>query len=123
MKILKIKKTAFAILFTFGVVILQISCNSTQEKEKNSKPNFIVIFIDDMGYGDVGAFGHPTIKTPNLDKMATEGQKWTNFYVASSVCSPSRAALLTGRLPMSVQVLRVYFSRIRKPDFHKAKFP
>ena len=53
-----------------------------------------------MGYGDIGVFGNPTISTPNLDKMAYEGQKWTQFYSAASVCTPSRAALLTGRLPV-----------------------
>jgi len=53
-----------------------------------------------MGYGDVGSYGHPTIKTPNLDMMSYEGQKWTQFYSASSVCTPSRAALMTGRLPI-----------------------
>ena len=53
-----------------------------------------------MGYGDIGVFGNPTISTPNLDKMAFEGQKWTQFYSAASVCTPSRAALLTGRLPV-----------------------
>jgi arylsulfatase A len=66
----------------------------------NTKPNIVIIFCDDLGYGDIGCFGHPTIKTPNLDRMSQEGQKWTNFYSAASVCTPSRAALLTGRLPI-----------------------
>ena len=63
-------------------------------------PNFVVIFCDDLGYGDLGSFGNPTIRTPNLDRMAAEGQRWTSFYSADSVCTPSRAALLTGRLPI-----------------------
>lgn len=61
-------------------------------------PNFIIINCDDLGYGDLGCFGHPTIKTPNLDRMACDGQRWTSFYVSSAVSSPSRAGLLTGRL-------------------------
>jgi len=67
---------------------------------KTTRPNFIIILADDMGYGDLGAFGHSTIKTPNLDKMASQGQKWTNFYVAAPVSTPSRSGLLTGRLPV-----------------------
>ena len=63
-------------------------------------PNVIVILADDMGYGDTSQNGHPTIQTPHLDQMASEGQAWTHFYAAASVCSPSRAALLTGRLPI-----------------------
>jgi len=71
----------------------------TSEKSLR-KPNIVIIFADDMGYGDMGCLGHPTIATPNLDKMAAEGIKLTQFYSAASVCTPSRAALLTGRLPI-----------------------
>jgi arylsulfatase A-like enzyme len=62
-------------------------------------PNVVIIFTDDQGYGDLSCYGHPTIHTPHLDRLAAEGMKLTQFYVASPVCSPSRAALLTGCYP------------------------
>ncbi len=68
------------------------------------KPNFIIIFTDDQGYGDLGCFGSKTIKTPNLDRLAKEGRKFTSFMVASPVCSPSRTALLTGCYPKRVSM-------------------
>ena len=74
-------------------------------------PNIVVIFTDDQGYEDLGCFGSPLIKTPNLDRMAAEGRKFTSFYSANSVCSPSRAALLTGCYPTRVSVPGVLFPR------------
>ena len=64
------------------------------------RPNVVIINCDDLGYADLGCYGHPSIATPNIDRMASEGQKWTQFYVGASVCTPSRTALLTGRLPV-----------------------
>lgn len=66
------------------------------------KPNFVVIFIDDMGYGDIEPFGSTLNKTPHLNRMAAEGMKLTSFYVAAPVCTPSRAALMTGCYPKRV---------------------
>lgn len=68
---------------------------------ESDRPNFIVIFADDLGYGDLGCFGSETIKTPHIDRMAREGLKLTSFY-AQTVCGPSRAALLTGSYPLRV---------------------
>lgn len=71
-------------------------------------PNIVHIFCDDLGYGDLGCYGS-ALKTPNIDRLATEGVRFTHFYSANPVCSPSRAALLTGRYPTRVQVPAVLF--------------
>ena len=85
---------------TVMIAIVMSAMVSTPRAEAAEKPNFVLIFCDDLGYGDLACFGNPTIRTPNLDRLAREGQKWTSFYVGASVCTPSRAALLTGRLPI-----------------------
>ncbi|MCB8994226.1 MAG: sulfatase [Bacteroidales bacterium] len=70
------------------------------QAQPQDKPNIIIIFADDLGYGDLSCYAHPTIYTPNLDQMAHEGMRFTQFYNAACVCTPSRAGLLTGRLPI-----------------------
>ncbi len=67
-------------------------------REIDAKPNIVVIFTDDQGYGDLSCFGSTTIRTPRIDSLAVDGTKFTNFY-AQVVCGPSRSALLTGRYP------------------------
>ncbi len=84
-------KALALLLLLFGIATVQAD---------HHQPNFVVIFCDDLGYGDLGSFGNPTIRTPHLDRMAEEGQKWTQFYSADPVCTPSRAGLLTGRYPV-----------------------
>ncbi|MEP7365238.1 MAG: sulfatase [Acidobacteriota bacterium] len=65
-------------------------------------PNIVFLFADDMGYGDLQCYGHPTIRTPNIDRMAEEGIRFTSFYAAAPFCTPSRVGLLTGRYPVRV---------------------
>ncbi|MGB7345834.1 MAG: sulfatase-like hydrolase/transferase, partial [Pirellulaceae bacterium] len=64
-----------------------------------SKPNVVLIFVDDMGYGDLGCYGNAEIKTPNIDQLAADGQRWTSFYASGSTCVPSRTGLMSGRHP------------------------
>ncbi len=82
------------------LVVILAFISMTSFAVAKQQPNVVVIFADDLGYGDLGCFGHPTIATPELDRMAQEGMKLTQFYSAAPVCTPSRAALMTGRLPM-----------------------
>jgi arylsulfatase A len=63
------------------------------------KPNIVVLLCDDLGYGDLGCFAHPQMRTPHLDRLAAQGVRLTHCYSSSPVCSPSRAGLLTGRVP------------------------
>jgi arylsulfatase A len=76
---------------------------------KSSKPNIVVILADDLGYGDIGTFGATDIRTPNIDKLAAKGLKLTSFYSTSPVCSPTRAALITGRYPRRLGIDHVFF--------------
>ena len=92
-------------LLIADALVLFSSCKTDQESE--NKPNFILIFTDDMGFADLGCYGAKGYQTPHLDQMAAEGIKFTDFYVASSVCSPSRAALMTGCYSQNVGLSEV----------------
>ena len=89
--------------FTFLFLLIQCFYSFGQ------KPNIVYIFADDLGYGDLNCYGAKDINTPNIDQIAKEGIKFTEFYSASSVCSPSRAALLTGRYPQRMGINTVFF--------------
>ncbi len=90
-RIRRILAPLFALLLVFAVA----AATSTAAERL---PNVVVLFIDDMGYADPSCFGNPAMKTPNIDRLAAEGIRLTNFYVNSPICSASRVALTTGRL-------------------------
>lgn len=87
-------------ILSLTALSLAVSANVGVYADTPDRPNFVIIFCDDMGYGDLSCYGNPTIKTPNIDKMASEGMKLTQFYVGAAISTPSRSALLTGRLPV-----------------------
>jgi len=109
----------YPLSFLIPVILLTLSaCVQNQDKQSatdESPPNFIIIFTDDQGYGDLGCFGATHVQTPNIDKLAQEGLKLTSFYVAAPVCTPSRAALLTGCYPKRVDMTRGGAKRDGKP--------
>jgi arylsulfatase A len=102
-------------LYSLLSILLHTGCSLNQQSDQSgkisgeNKPNFVIIFCDDLGYGDVGCFGASDISTPHIDGMADEGMKFTEFYSASPVCSPSRAALMTGRYPQRMGINGVFF--------------
>lgn len=103
-----------------GIVMVSMTCvllpcrqgltderAATSDRSTSTRPNIIVILADDQGYGDLGCFGADDLNTPNLDGLAASGMRFTDFHVQSAVCSPSRAALLTGVYPKRAGVTRV----------------
>lgn len=91
-----IKKSRICTTEIKFLVALFLFSLSLSAQQKNRLPNIIYILADDLGYGDVGCYGQQKIKTPNIDQLAAEGKKFTSFYAGSTVCAPSRAALMTG---------------------------
>ncbi len=84
---------------TFILLLVTLLCGGSTSHAAN-KPNIVIILADDLGYGDLSCYGNPGIHTPNLDRMAAEGLRFTEFYSGACLCTPSRAALLTGRLAL-----------------------
>jgi len=80
--------------YSFLAVLLHLSAACLADS-----PNIVFIYVDDLGYGDLGSYGHPVIETPNIDALAQQGMTFTNYYAPSALCSPSRAGVLTGRTP------------------------
>ena len=102
-------KLIYHLSFVFILYTL-VSCTiKSQDKTPQQSPNFVLIFIDDMGYGDPGCYGATGYQTPNIDKLAAEGMRFTNFYSAQPVCSASRAGILTGCYPNRIGISGALF--------------
>src|SRR5687768_17258073 len=90
-----------------GLLLLTILSLTVVAHGQDRPPNVILILADDLGYADLGCYGAPLIKTPRLDRMASQGIRFTDFYAAANVCTPSRAALLTGCYPKRVGLAEI----------------
>ena len=101
-------------LFTSFSFIIS-NCYS-QDNLKPKKPNIILIMADDLGYGDVGFNGNDKVITPYLDKMSKDGIKFTSFYAAAPLCSPTRASVLTGRSPFRQGVFAAHTGGMRPAE-------
>ncbi|MFC1739509.1 sulfatase-like hydrolase/transferase [Planctomycetota bacterium] len=101
---MKVNRRDFLKAISFGSAALALqgcakSYSFLSAITSKTKTNFVIVLCDDLGYGDLSCYGHPHIKTPNLDNLAAEGLKLTDCYAAAPVCSPARAGILTGRTP------------------------
>ena len=94
-----------------AVTLAPLMLSTSTAYAKPERPNFIVVFIDDMGYADLSCYGNTRIHTPNIDKLAQEGIRFTQFYVNSPLCSPSRVALTTGQYPIRSGITSFLASR------------
>ena len=101
-------KTISERVFCFLLLLWMLPLDRVEAAER---PNIILIFVDDLGYGDLSCYGNEKIKTPHLDRLAREGQRWTGFYSSGSTCVPSRTGLMSGRHPGLLGTERLPASR------------
>src|SRR5919106_6971682 len=101
-----------------AVLCLTVAAPASSQRTAAARrqPNFVIIYADDLGYGDLSAYGARAIKTPNIDRLAREGMKLTNFYSIAPVCTPSRAGLLTGRYPARMGIEQMHLSDVLFPN-------
>lgn len=93
---------AKAVAVTLAAVTAALSVQPVMSRvsDSPSQTSFVIFFVDDMGYGDLQSFGAPTTSTPHIDALAAQGMRFTQWYSAHPICTPSRAAMVTGRLPI-----------------------
>lgn len=101
------KKSTLRILYYFLAVLVLYSCSgkkSEVQRKEVKRPNIVFILVDDLGYGDIGCFGQTKIQTPNIDKLASEGIRFTQAYAGNAVCAPCRSSLMQGLHPGHARV-------------------
>jgi N-acetylgalactosamine-6-sulfatase len=101
---MKFLKSNLIWLMVVSLVVLSCTTKKEPTKEVAEQPNILFIFADDWGFGDLGCYGHKEVATPNVDKLASEGTRYTQFHVTSGVCSPSRTSVITGHFPARYRV-------------------
>jgi arylsulfatase A-like enzyme len=95
------------LLLLLGCVVFFIGCQTSGTHEQTATPNIVIIYMDDLGYGDMSAYGATELKTPNMDALTDGGVLFTNGYASSATCTPSRFALLTGVYPWKNKRARI----------------
>jgi len=101
---MKIFKRKAGVLLMLAIVVASCASKKDETKAGAERPNILFVFADDWGYGDLGCYGHTEVATPNLDKLASQGTRYTQFHVTSGVCSPSRTSVITGHFPARYRV-------------------
>ena len=86
-----------------------VGCSRSDTPKDEAPPNFVLIIADDMNWDDNGAYGHPSIRTPNIDRLAREGMRFEHAYLTASSCSPSRGSILTGRYPHNTDAEQLHW--------------
>lgn len=104
---------------TIGIALLLFCFPSGTDAQESKQPNFVVIMVDDMGYAGVSCFGNPYFKTPEIDRLAAEGLRLTDFHSSGTVCSPTRAGLLTGRYQQRAGIEAVIYPAAGHPEHLK----
>jgi len=118
---LYISKKRNLVLMIFGLISTTFMIQTVSAK--SSKPNFVFFLVDDFGWGSISAMGDEFLETPNIDKLAKSGMQFTNGYAACTVCSPSRAAILTGAYPGRTKLTdwipghNKYIRKLQIPEF------
>ena len=102
-----------------GSMSIGLCSSAFAEKAKPAKPNVILIIGDDISIDDFGCYGHPNIRTPNVDKLAAGGLRFTNLYLTTSQCSPTRCSVLTGRYPHNTGAPELHMPVYRQRKWHK----